>query len=156
MMDRKKILPCARQLDLSHKPFISFLQLGERFFTRRFKVCTVCRRMSCFKTWKYLGKWYLVKHISVQICVFSDYNGKLNVSACTGNLQVVLGELNLRSYYKHSMRTWCRDFYTTCARYAYSKILSSPKTIRRWPVQAEICSCPFTHSLHGAESFLRS
>ena len=44
--------------------------------------------------------------------VFSDYNGQLHVSACTGHLQVVLGELNLRSYYKHS------------ARYAYSKILS--------------------------------
>ena len=43
--------------------------------------------------------------------VFSDYNGQLHVSACTGHLQVVLGELNLRSYYKHSARTWCRDLY---------------------------------------------
>ena len=42
-----------------------------------------------------LGKWYLVKHISVPICVFSDYNGQLNVSAGTGILQVVLGELKI-------------------------------------------------------------
>jgi len=49
-----------------------------------------------------LGKWYLVKHNCVKIGVFSDYNGQLHVSAFTGHLQVVLGELNLRSYYKHS------------------------------------------------------
>jgi len=75
----------------------------------------------------------------------SDYNGQLHVSACTGHLQFVLGELNLRSYYKHSARMWCRDLYTgpylqqvkllcggvlgrytctPCALYAYSKVLS--------------------------------
>ena len=58
-----------------------------------------------------LGKWYLVKHNCVPICVFSDYNRQLHVSVCTGHLQVVLGELDLRSYYKHSARTWCRDLY---------------------------------------------
>ena len=47
-----------------------------------------------------LGKWYLVKHNCVTIGVFSDYNWQLHVSACIGHL------------------------YTTCARYAYSKILS--------------------------------
>jgi len=46
-----------------------------------------------------LGKWYVVKHNCVTIGVFSDYNGQLHVSACTGHLQIVLGELNLRSYY---------------------------------------------------------
>jgi len=65
-------------------------------------------------------KWYLVKHNCVTIGVFSDYNGQLHVPACTGHLQVVLGELNLRSYSKHSGRTWC----------AYSKILSSPKNLK--------------------------
>jgi len=74
-----------------------------------------------------LGKWYVVKHSCVTICVFSDCNGQLHVSACTGHLQVALGELNLRSYYMDSARTWCRDLYTTCARYTYSEILSSPK-----------------------------
>ena len=29
-------------------------------------------------------------------------NEQLHVSACTGRLQVVLGELNLRSYYKQA------------------------------------------------------
>jgi len=50
-----------------------------------------------------LGKWCLVKHNFVTVGVFSDYNGQLHVSACTGHLQFVLGELNLRSYYKHSV-----------------------------------------------------
>jgi len=50
-------------------------------------------------------KWYVVKHNCVTVGVFSDYNGQVHVSACTGHLQVVLGELNLRSYYKHSART---------------------------------------------------
>jgi len=45
-----------------------------------------------------LGKWYLVKHNCVPVGVFGYYNGQLHVSACTGHLQVVLGELNLRSY----------------------------------------------------------
>ena len=42
-----------------------------------------------------LGKWYLFKHNCVSIGVFSDYNGQLHVSACTGYLQVVLGELKI-------------------------------------------------------------
>ena len=67
-----------------------------------------------------LGKWYLVKYNSVPIGVFSDYNGQLHVSACTGHLQVVLGELNWRSHYKHSARTWCRDLYIR-ALFATSK-----------------------------------
>ena len=58
-----------------------------------------------------LGKWYLVNHNCVPIGIFSDYNGQLHFSACIGHLQVVLGELNLRSYYKHSARAWCRDLY---------------------------------------------
>ena len=65
-------------------------------------------------------KWYVVKHNCVTTGVFSDYNGQLHVSACTGHLQVVLGELNLRSYYKHSARTWCRDLYIR-ALFATSK-----------------------------------
>ena len=40
-------------------------------------------------------KRYVVKHNCVKIGVFSYYNGQLRVSACTGHLQVVLGELNL-------------------------------------------------------------
>jgi len=75
-----------------------------------------------------LGKWYVVKHNCVPLGVCRDYNGQLHVSASAGHLQVVLGEFNLRSYYRHSARTWCRDLYTTCARYAYNNILSSPKT----------------------------
>jgi len=39
-----------------------------------------------------LGKWYLVKHNCVPVGVVSDYNGQLHVSACTGHLQIVLGE----------------------------------------------------------------
>ena len=61
-----------------------------------------------------------IKHNCVKIGVFSEYNGQLHVSACTGHLQVVLGELNLRSYYKHSARTWCRDLYIR-ALFATSK-----------------------------------
>ena len=60
-----------------------------------------------FGTWK----WYIVKQNCATKGVFSDYNGQLLVSACTGHLQVVLGELNLRSYYKRSARKWCRDLY---------------------------------------------
>jgi len=60
-----------------------------------------------------LGKWYLVKHNCVTIGEFSDYNGQLHVSACTGYLQVFLAELNLISHYKHSARTWFTDLYTT-------------------------------------------
>ena len=67
-------------------------------------------------------KWYVVKHNRVTISVFSDYNGQLHVSACTDHLQVVLGELNLRSYYKHSARTWCRDLYIR-ALFATIKLL---------------------------------
>jgi len=47
-----------------------------------------------------IWKWYIIKHNCVTKDVFSDYNGQLYFSACTGHLQVVLGELNLRSYYK--------------------------------------------------------
>ena len=61
-----------------------------------------------YETWK----WYIVKHNCVPKGVFSDYNGQLHVSACTGHLQVVLGELKILLQ----------------ARYAYSNILSSPKT----------------------------
>jgi len=42
-----------------------------------------------------LGNWYVVKHNCVTIGVVSDYNGQLHVSACTGHLQVVLGELKI-------------------------------------------------------------
>ena len=52
--------------------------------------------------------------------VFSDYNEQLHVSACTDHLQFVLEELSLRSYYKHSARTWCRDLYIR-ALFATSK-----------------------------------
>jgi len=55
-------------------------------------------RTSYFEPWK----WYVVTHICVTKGEFNDYNGQLHVSACTGHLQVVLGGLNLRSYYKHS------------------------------------------------------
>ena len=41
-----------------------------------------------YETWK----WYVVKHNCVIRGVFSEYNGQLNVSACTSHLQVVLGE----------------------------------------------------------------
>jgi len=54
------------------------------------------------ETWK----WSVVKLNCVTKGAFSDYNGQLHVSACTGHLQVVLGELNLRSYHNHSARTW--------------------------------------------------
>jgi len=40
-------------------------------------------------------RWYVVKHNCLTIGVFSDYNGQLHVSACTGHLQVVLGELKI-------------------------------------------------------------
>jgi len=67
-------------------------------------------------------KWYIVKHNGVTKGIFSDHSGQLHVSACTGHLQVVLGELNLRSYYKHSARTWCRDLYIR-ALFAKLKLL---------------------------------
>jgi len=68
----------------------------------------MCHPFVCVcETWK----WYLIKHICVTKGVFSDYNGQLHVSACTGHLRVVLGEINLRYFYKHIVRTWCRDLY---------------------------------------------
>jgi len=42
-----------------------------------------------------IGKWYVVKHNCVTKGVFSDFIGQLRVSARTGHLQVVLGELNI-------------------------------------------------------------
>jgi len=42
-----------------------------------------------------LGNWYVVKHNCVTIGVFGDYNEQLHVSACTGHLQVALGELKI-------------------------------------------------------------
>ena len=59
----------------------------------------MCHPRSVYETWK----WYVVKHNCVKKGVFSDYNGQLHVSACTGHLQVVLGELNLRPYYRRAM-----------------------------------------------------
>ena len=76
----------------------------------------MCHPCCVYETWK----WYIVKHNCVTKGVFSDCNGQLHVSACTGHLQVVLGELNLRCYYKHSARTWCRDLYIR-ALFATSK-----------------------------------
>ena len=76
----------------------------------------MCHPRCVYETWK----WYVVKHNYVTKDLFSDYNGQLHVSVCTGHLQVVLGELNLRSYYKHSVCTWCRDLYIQ-ALFAKSK-----------------------------------
>ena len=64
---------------------------------------SVCHPRCVYET----RKWYVVRHNCVTKCVFSDYNGQLHVSACTGHLQVVLGDLNLRRYYKHSF-TFCK------------------------------------------------
>jgi len=51
----------------------------------------------------HVGKWYLVKHNCVTIGIFSGYNGQLHVSACTGHLQVVLGELKILLYAYHML-----------------------------------------------------
>jgi len=51
----------------------------------------VCYPRCVYETWK----WYVVKHSRVTKGVFSDYNGQLHVSACTGHLQVVLRELKI-------------------------------------------------------------
>jgi len=94
-------------------------------------------------------KWYVVKHNCVTKGVFIDYNGQLHVSVCTGHLQVVLGELNLRSYYKHSACTWCRDLYMR-AIFATSKatLWSCAQQVWRFCSRVEACSPSFLMRLH--------
>jgi len=58
-----------------------------------YRVRCVCDREATImrRPWK----WYVVKHNCVTKGIFSDYNRQLRVSACTGHLQVVLGELKI-------------------------------------------------------------
>ena len=51
----------------------------------------MCHPRSVYETWK----WYVVKHNCVTKGVFSDYIEQLHVSARSGRLQVVLGELKI-------------------------------------------------------------
>jgi len=48
-----------------------------------------------------IWKYYAVRHNYITSGVFNGYIRQLHVSAYTGHLQVVLRELNLRSYYIH-------------------------------------------------------
>ena len=92
---------------------------------------------------KIVGKWYVVKHNCVPVGVFSDYNGQLHVSASTGHLQVVLGELNLRSYYKHSACTWYRDLYI------HSLVFSFETRAWQEPEPSHVAGMALAHCILG-------
>jgi len=53
-----------------------------------------CNKNSCWN-------WNAVKHNYTTYGLFKGYTGQLHISAHTGHLQVVLRELNLKSYYIH-------------------------------------------------------
>jgi len=73
-------------------------------------------------------------------CIY-DYIEQLHVLAFTGHLE----RTNLKSYYMHCARTWCRDLYIT--GFIMYKFKVKLMLVYDKPHNAEI-STPRAHAMH--------